>query len=276
MNLRLQSLGPYQLVRLIAEGGMAEIYLARTQANDGADRFLAIKVIRDRFSRDEDLIETLTNEAQLTVQLRHPNILQVFDLAQYNDRYFMTMEFIDGRDLSVVMGRLQARRLQMPFAAAAFIVSEAAKGLHYAHICRDQRGLPLNIVHRDVSPQNILISFRGLVKVADFGIAKANVKRSDTQMGIIKGKFAYMSPEQAWGDTLDKRSDVYSLGVVLYELLTGQAMYGSQDQFTVIKAVRSGAITPPPRASPRHPLRPRSHRAPRPRTRPHRALPVGV
>jgi tRNA A-37 threonylcarbamoyl transferase component Bud32 len=246
MNPRPERLGPYQIIRPIAEGGIAEIYLARLQTpkTPNAD-VLALKVIRERFCRDPELIGTLITESSLAVQLQHPNILQIFDLSEFDGRYLMTMEFIDGRDLSVVMSRLKQRRLQMPFAAAAFIVAEASKGLHYAHRCRDQRGLPLNIVHRDVSPQNLLISFQGAVKVADFGIAKANIQRDETQVGIIKGKFAYMSPEQAWGDTLDARADIYALGVILYELLTGQPLYNSADQFTVIKAVRSGNVASP-------------------------------
>src|SRR5690606_20916933 len=193
----------------------------------------------------EEFIEMLVNEAKIAVRLNHNNIVQVFDLGRIDGRYYIAMEFVDGRDLQALLVETARAHHYVPFEAAAYVVREACAGLHYAHTRLDENGAPLHIVHRDVSPQNILVGFHGEVKVADFGIAKANIARSETQVGSLKGKFSYMSPEQAWGDKLDARSDVFSLGIVLYEMLTGEMVHQANDQMRLLDHVRRAQIPPP-------------------------------
>ena len=242
-----RAFGPYRLVRQIAVGGMAEIHLAKTRGIAGFEKFVALKMIHPNFAQDEQFIQMLIDEAKIAVQLQHVNIAQTFDLGRVGDTYYITMEYVDGADLYKILRRGSEQDLDMPLDVCAFVAKEAATGLDHAHRKRDMAGNPLGIVHRDVSPQNVLISHAGEVKLVDFGIAKATMRARQTQVGVIKGKYYYMSPEQAWGDPLDHRSDIFSCGIVLYEMMTGQMLYLEEDLHKLLEMVRRAAIAPPTR-----------------------------
>ncbi|MCK6571131.1 protein kinase [Myxococcota bacterium] len=240
-----EQFGRYILQERIAIGGMAEIFKAKAPGLGGFEKILAIKRLHPRYSEDADFIEMLIDEARISVELSHSNIAQIFDLGKVEDHYFIAMEFIDGRDLYRTMKRLKDRRLQFPIDGAAWVAAECAAGLDYAHRKKDSRGRPLNIIHRDISPQNVLLSYEGEAKLVDFGIAKAALRAYETESGIIKGKFYYMSPEQARGEPLDHRTDVFSLGIVLYEMLTGELLYKDEDDASLLSRVRKADIAPP-------------------------------
>ena len=190
--------GPYRLVRQIAVGGMAEIHLAKTRGIAGFEKYVVLKMIHPNFALDEQFIEMLIDEAKIAVQLQHVNVAQTFDLGRVGDTYYITMEFVDGADLYKILRRGSERNADVPLDVCAFVAKEMATGLDYAHRKRGTGGEPLGIVHRDVSPQNVLVSNAGEVKLVDFGIAKATMKARQTAAGVIKGKYYYMSPEQAW------------------------------------------------------------------------------
>ncbi len=248
-----EQFGRYILLERIAIGGMAEIFRAKASGLGGFEKILAIKRLHPRYSQDADFIEMLIDEARISVELAHGNIGQIFDLGKVDDHYFIAMEYIDGRDLYRVMKRLKDRVHAFPIEAAAHVAMEAAAGLDYAHRKKDARGRPMNIIHRDVSPQNVLLSYEGEVKLVDFGIAKAALRAYETESGIIKGKFYYMSPEQARGEPLDHRTDIFSLGIVLYEMLTGDLLYKDDDEVTLLSRVRRAEIQPPTHLRPEIP-----------------------
>ncbi len=236
--------GPYQLVRQIAVGGMAEIHLAKTRGLAGFEKYVALKMIHPNFAQDEQFIEMLVDEAKIAVQLQHVNIAHTFDLGRVGETYYIVMEFVDGADLYQILRKGSERDLDVPVDIAAFVAKEMANGLDYAHRKRDGSGAPMGIVHRDVSPQNVLVSTAGEVKLVDFGIAKATMKARQTAVGVIKGKYYYMSPEQAWGERIDHRSDIFSAGIVLYEMLTSQMLYLEEDIPRLLEMVRKADIKP--------------------------------
>jgi serine/threonine protein kinase len=237
--------GPYRLVRQIAVGGMAEIHLAKTKGIAGFEKYVALKMIHPNFAEDEQFIQMLIDEAKIAVQLNHGNIAQTFDLGRVGDTYYITMEYVDGADLYKILRRGSEKDFELPLDVCAFVAKEIASALDHAHRKRDSFGKPLGIVHRDVSPQNVLISYSGEVKLVDFGIAKATMKARQTAVGVIKGKYYYMSPEQAWGDTIDHRSDIFSAGIVLYEMMTGQMLYLEEDLHRLLDMARKADIKPP-------------------------------
>jgi len=237
--------GAYTLLKRLAVGGMAEVYVAKAQGIGGFEKLVAIKVIHPRLSEDEHFITMLVEEAKLSVLLTHGNIAQTFDLGCIDETYFIVMEYVDGADAYRILKRCEARKRQLPIDVCTYVVSEVANGLDHAHRKRDSSGKPLNVVHRDISPQNVLISHTGEVKIVDFGIAKAALRTGQTEAGVIKGKYYYMSPEQAWGDPLDHRSDIFSLGVVLYELLTGEMLYKEDNIPALLDRVRKADVLPP-------------------------------
>ena len=243
----LDQLGKYRLIERIAVGGMAEIYKATTAGLGGFEKILAIKRLHTRYNQDNALINMLIDEAKIAVQLSHSNIGQIFDLDQLDGTFFICMEYIDGRDLHRVLRRTTDVGKSLPIDIACFIAKQVCSGLDYAHRKVATDGTPLRIIHRDVSPQNILISWEGEVKVVDFGIAKAARRACETESGIIKGKFYYMSPEQARGEQIDHRSDIFSLGVVLYEALTGKLLFGGDgsDDKIILSRVRRAQVTRP-------------------------------
>jgi serine/threonine protein kinase len=233
------------LLKRLAVGGMAEVYVAKAKGIGGFERLVAIKVIHPRLSEDEHFVRMLVEEAKISVVLGHNNIAQCFDLGCIDGTYFIVMEYIDGADAYRLMKRARARKTSVPFDVATSIMAEVCKGLDYAHRKRDPEGRPMRIVHRDVSPQNVLISYTGEVKLVDFGIAKAAMRSGQTEAGVIKGKYYYMSPEQAWGDPMDHRSDIFSAGICLYELLTGEMLYQEDSIPLLLDKVRKAEIAPP-------------------------------
>jgi serine/threonine protein kinase len=239
--------GPYRLVRQIAVGGMAEIHLAKTKGIAGFEKYVALKMIHPNFAEDEQFIQMLVDEAKIAVQLTHGNIAQTFDLGRVGETYYITMEYVDGADLYKILRRGSEQDIEMPLDVCAFIGKEIASALDHAHRKRDNFGKNLGIVHRDVSPQNVLVSYAGEVKLVDFGIAKATMKARQTAVGVIKGKYYYMSPEQAWGEKIDYRSDIFSAGIVLYEMITGQMLYLEEDLHKLLEMARSADIAPPSR-----------------------------
>ena len=251
-----EKFGPYELVRKVAQGGMAEVFLA-TQRGDlgGFAKRVAIKRIFPHLAEEPELITMFFDEARIAASLSHPNIVQIFDLGQIEDYFYIAMEFVHGRDLRSVCERgLQVDDFLSPEIAAR-VVADAATGLHHAHTRRDMSGRPMNVVHRDVSPQNVLVSMGGHVKVCDFGIAKAEARLTSTRVGQFKGKFAYMSPEQAIGDGdgLDARSDLFSLGIVLYEITACTRLFRGKTDYETIKLVAESEITPPSAFRPGYP-----------------------
>jgi serine/threonine protein kinase len=246
--------GKYELLDRIAAGGMAEIFRARYEPAPGVMKSVVIKKILPHYAENKGFIGMFTNEARIVMGLSHGNIAQVFDFGAIDGDYFLAMEFVDGHPLSKVVKR--ARTLGMPVLPpeySAFIVAEVLKGLHYAHTRLDESGRPLRIVHRDVSPQNVLLSYEGQVKLVDFGIAKArNASSEETAANAVKGKYAYFAPEQAKAKELDARTDVFATGIVLYELLTGQLPFQGRLMDVLARIVR-GQFQKPRELNPRIP-----------------------
>lgn len=246
-------LGKYEVLARLDSGGMAEIFLARARALAGFEKLVVLKRILPHLAAEEEFVSLFLDEAKTTVALSHGNVVQVFDMGKDADGdYFIAMEYVAGKNLRRFMKRVAERNgkpLDPP--VAALIASEILKGLDYAHRRTDGTGRPLGIVHRDVSPHNILISYEGEVKLTDFGIAKAAGKVSRTEAGFIRGKANYMSPEQADAQPLDGRSDLYSVGVLLWELLTGETLHSGDSPDQVIRDLRSGM--PPALPSQRRP-----------------------
>ena len=237
--------GKYYLLERINVGGMAEVFRAKAFGVEGFERLVAVKRILPNIAEDKEFIRMFIDEAKIAVQLNHANIAQIFDLGVVDGAYYIALEHIHGRDLRAVFDRCRQLGEAMPVAQACFVVMKVCEGLDYAHNKRDQAGRDLHLVHRDVSPQNVLVSFEGEVKLIDFGIAKAAGKGSKTQAGILKGKFGYMSPEQVRGIPIDRRSDVFSCGIVLYELLTGERLFVGESDFSTLEKVRNVEILPP-------------------------------
>ncbi|MEZ4337765.1 MAG: protein kinase [Sandaracinaceae bacterium] len=238
--------GKYQLLELLARGGMAEVFKAKSHGVEGFEKVLVIKRILPELSENPRFVEMFINEAKIAVTLSHANIVQVFDLGRADECYFIAMEYVAGYDLATVLTRGRKIGRPLPQELAVYVVSELAKGLDYAHRRRDAQQRQLHIVHRDVSPQNVLVSFEGEVKLTDFGIAKAALAMEEnTDAGVLKGKYAYMSPEQARGDDVDAQTDLYALGVVLYELLSGvNPFYDPKSTYETLRRVRDGEFVP--------------------------------
>jgi serine/threonine protein kinase len=236
--------GPYVLLGKIAMGGMAEVFLAKRPGVEGFEKVLAIKRILPHLSDNQEFVSMFVDEAKMVASLSHPNIVQIFELGKLERSYFIAMEYVHGRDLRTIEKRARERETPFPVGLAMLITARVAAALEFAHRKKDEKGKPLEIVHRDVSPQNILISFEGDVKLTDFGIAKAAAKASTTDRGALRGKLLYMSPEQAWGKPVDRRSDVFSLGIVFYELLTGRKPWAQMQDVSVLEMVRKSPITP--------------------------------
>jgi serine/threonine protein kinase/CheY-like chemotaxis protein len=234
--------GEYLLDKKIGHGGMAELYRAKKRGQEGFQKIVAIKRILPHLSDNQELVTMFIDEAKIAAQLSHQNIVNIFDFGKISNSYYIAMEFVDGFDLKKALSRAKEASIRVPHKIAAYIALQIASALDYAHHKKDFNNRDLNIVHRDVSPQNILISREGEVKLVDFGISKAESKIHHTVKGALKGKLLYMSPEQAWGKLVDKRSDLYSLGIVLCEMVSGKVLFEDSSEFDVLEKVRSGRI----------------------------------
>ena len=242
----MQTVGRYSLIQKLATGGMAEVFLARADGPMGFQKKLVVKRILPHLADDPQFVEMFLQEAKLAAYLEHPNVVQVFDFGQAGRDYFLAMEYVDGANLRTLNAKARALLGPLEAALCARIVSMACEGLAYAHTLKaPDSGQLLNLVHRDISPDNILVSRTGAVKVADFGIARVETPHHRTKSGVLKGKLAYMPPEQLGRQTLDKRVDVYALGVVLYELLCGGMPFDATSEVSIIQAVMSAQpLTP--------------------------------
>ncbi|HEX7192481.1 MAG TPA: protein kinase, partial [Thermoanaerobaculia bacterium] len=237
--------GQYVLLEKIAVGGMAEVWKARMRGVEGFQKIVAIKKILPHLSDNQDFIEMFIDEAKLAAQLNHNNIIHIYDLGKIQSSYYIAMEYVDGSDLKTILKRAQERDQPMSIELALFVASKVAAALDYAHRKRDFDDHELGLVHRDVSPQNVLISEEGDIKLCDFGIAKAASKASHTQAGALKGKLQYMSPEQAWGKQIDRRSDIFALSTVLFEMLTGRRLFTGDNELSILEQVREARVTAP-------------------------------
>ena len=238
--------GRYELLEKIATGGMAEIYKARQRGPGGFEKIVTIKKILPQFANDEEFIAMFTDEARIAASLSHPNIVQIFDLGKMDREYIIAMEYVPGKDLGAILRKLRKEKRKMPLDVALHIALKVSEALDYAHKKNDNSGNPLNIVHRDVTPQNILISFNGEVKLTDFGISKAKNKIHQTQAGGLKGKFIYMSPEQARGEAeVDHRSDIFAYGILLYEIFTLRNPFLETTEIGILEKVKKAEFLPP-------------------------------
>ena len=239
-------IGKYHLVAELARGGMGVVYLAAAQGPGGFSKLLVVKELKPELTQDDSYVSMFLDEARLAAQLTHRNIVQTIEVGSEGSRHYMVMEFLDGRSLHRIARRF-ADRGTFPVGAHLRVIAESLLGLHYAHELRSFDGEPLGIVHRDVSPLNVLVTFDGQVKVIDFGIAKSVESTLETKTGVLKGRVAYMAPEQAWGQPVDRRADVYAAGVMIWEGVTGKRLWeGKNDVEILAKLLREGA--PPLRA----------------------------
>ncbi|MDD9947242.1 MAG: protein kinase, partial [Myxococcales bacterium] len=237
---RPQLFGDYELVRRLRVGGMAELYRARREVHKNEQ--VVIKRLLLSLTDEAEYVSMFLDEAQLAIRLEHPNIVRTFDVGQVDDTPFMAMELIDGQDLSTVIRRARELGRTVPVSVACHIATCVAGALSYAHELTDERGRALGVIHRDLSPHNILVSFGGSVKLIDFGVAKSTAQTMKTRAGMFKGKHGYLSPEQATGAALDARSDVFSLGICLYEMITGERLFAGSSDFSTLQRVRAAQI----------------------------------
>lgn len=242
--MKLQKLGKYTLLEQMAAGGMAEIHLAIGSGAEGVHKFFAIKKILTAFSENDDFISMFKEEAKIASQLNHSNIVNIFDFGVDKiSQFYIVMEFVHGKNLKQIIQALGNENRKLPIEFIAFIIKEVASGLDYAHNAKDiYTGQPLNIIHRDVSPQNIMISYNGEIKLIDFGIAKSTAKSETTSSGTLKGKFGYMSPEQVRAEMMDHRTDIFSLGVITWELIANRRLFASETEIETLNKIKQGFI----------------------------------
>lgn len=231
--------GKYILFEKIASGGMAEIFLAKNQGAENVSKFIAIKRILPEFSQNQEFIQMFKEEAKIAIHLSHSNVVSIFEFSEERGQFYLSMEFVQGHNLRKILNRITKLQQFLSVDQIVYIVNEVSRGLGYAHRCvSGTTGKPLNIIHRDMSPQNIMINYEGEIKIVDFGIAKAESKIENTRAGTLKGKFGYMSPEQVDGLEVDARSDIFSLGIVLWELLSGKRLFISNNEVNTLRKIR--------------------------------------
>jgi len=236
--------GKYQILDRIAYGGMAELYRARIRGDQGFQKLVALKKMHTHFSIEPEAVEAFIQEAKLAAFLQHPNIVQIYDFGCMEGAYFIVMEYLQGKDLRTLTTTLDEQQRPLGLENSLCVAASICAGLEYAHRLTDMAGRPLDIVHRDISPQNIFVTYAGQVKILDFGIAKATDRGATTEAGVLKGKVAYMSPEQAQGKVIDHRSDIFAVGVILYELLTGRRLYHG-NTMEILRRAQAGEFAPP-------------------------------
>ena len=238
-------LGKYLLLDRINQGGMADVFAAKAFGFGGADHIVALKCIRESISNEEGFVDMFIDEAKLCVQLNHDNIAQVFELGRTDVNYYIAMEYVSGRDLRTVIKRSRERNRHLPPSLVLYMTAKVLEGLDYAHRKTDLTGKALSIVHRDVSPHNVIIGYGGDVKLIDFGIAKAATQVSKTNPGVLRGKYGYMSPEQVLGQPVQATSDIFSTGALLFELLTQQRVFRGSSDFSTMERIRYAEVFPP-------------------------------
>lgn len=237
-------IGKYHLVAELARGGMGIVHLATLHGPGGFQKVLVVKELKPELCQDDAYVAMFLDEARLAARLQHRNIVQTLEVGSEGQRHYMAMEFLDGRSLSRIAHRF-ADRASFPVGAHLRVISEALAGLHYAHDLRDFDGQPMGVVHRDVSPLNVVVTFDGQVKVIDFGIAKSIDSTLETKTGVLKGRIAYMAPEQAWGQPVDRRADVYSAGVMIWEAATGRRLWPGKNEVEILATMlREGPPSP--------------------------------
>jgi serine/threonine-protein kinase len=239
MSSAVEQFGKYILLERLAAGGMAEVYLSKSTGAGGVNKFVAIKRILPQYSDHQEFIEMFKEEAKIAVNLNHGNVVSIYDFGVERGQFFLVMEYVEGRNLRQILNELKKSNAQFTIEQIVYMMKEVAAGLDHAHRCIDgTTGKPLNIVHRDMSPQNIMVSFEGEVKIIDFGIAKAETQLEATKAGTLKGKYGYMSPEQANGEPIDYRTDIFSLGIVLWELLANDRLFISNSEAAILRKIR--------------------------------------
>jgi len=238
-------LDKYRLIAELGHGGMAEVFLAVASGPAGFNKLVVIKQIRAELADDPEFLNMFLDEARLAARLSHPNVVQTNEVGHVGNRYFIAMEYLDGQPLNRVLQRFKRDNAGLPMGMHLRILIDVLAGLHHAHELADYDGTPLEVVHRDVSPHNVFVTYEGQIKVVDFGIAKAMNSSSETRAGVIKGKVAYMSPEQARGDKVDRRSDIFAVGVMLWEAMTGQRLWKGLTDVAMLHRIIKGDIPSP-------------------------------
>lgn len=247
-----QNLDRYELLCPVAQGGMAQVWVARMQGKLGFEKLVALKTVISEHAQDDRFEKMFLDEAHIIARIRHPNVAQILDLGQQGSVLFLVLEWVEGESVAAIRRAVHGKGEKMPLNIVLRIVADSCAGLHAAHELKNDKGEPLNVVHRDVSPSNVLVSTSGEVKLIDFGVAKAVDRISpETAAGVIKGKVAYMSPEQALGKTVDRRSDVWSAGIMLYHLLAGRTPYEADNQIATLHRVVQGLPPDPIRGIPK-------------------------
>src|SRR6185369_17060013 len=234
----------YRVLERLASGGMAEVFLAENAGIEGFKKRVAIKRVLPHLSEKKKFIQMFLDEARLSAHLSHSNVAQVFDVGVGDNVYFIVMEYVDGADLKAVIEFMKNSNRPFPVEAACFIAAKICEGLAYAHDLQGPEGQPLKIVHRDMSPPNVLISKYGEVKIVDFGLAKATSQLEKSEPGIIKGKFSYLSPEAATGNDVDQRTDIFAVGIILWEMLAGRRLFQGDNDFATVKLVQAAQVPP--------------------------------
>jgi len=234
----------YRVVERLESGGMAEVFRAESEGLQGFRKQVAIKRVLPHLTEKKKFIAMFLDEARLSARLSHSNCVQVFDIGVGDNAFFIVMEYVDGANLKGIADAVRRQGRDFPIPAAAWVAHEICKGLSYAHELNDHNGLPMNLVHRDMSPPNVLITKYGEVKIVDFGLAKASSQLEKSEPGIIKGKFAYLSPEAAMGQEVDKQTDIFAVGIMLWELLAGQRLFLGETDFQTVKRVQTAYVPP--------------------------------
>jgi serine/threonine protein kinase len=248
-----QRLGKYELIRRLAQGGMAEIYLARVQGIEGFEKVVVVKRILPSFAENKEFVRLFLDEARLAATLHHPNIAQVYDVGISGGQYFFAMEHVHGHDLRYILSTLSSAGQALSLENALTILQGVCAGLHYAHERRGMDGNPLGLIHRDVSPSNVLVSYDGCPKLVDFGIAKAATSTVETRAGSVRGKISYLSPEQCRCEPLDRRSDVFAVGIVLYEATVMRRLFAGTSDFEVMQRIVGNDVPLPSKLVPDYP-----------------------
>src|SRR5580692_2855373 len=236
---RGRSVGKYQLLAVLGRGGMADVFLALSRGPMGFSKLVVLKRLRRALADDKGFRNMFLDEARLAARLNHPNVVHTHEVGEDKGNYFIAMEYLEGQSLNKVIHELSKRGETLPELVCARIISDALAGLHYAHELKDFDGTPLDIIHRDVSPHNVFVTYDGQVKLVDFGIAKAALSQVQTEVGVLKGKVAYMAPEQAMGTDVDGRADIFAMGIVLWELLAQERlMTGESAAATLLRLLQ--------------------------------------